>query len=169
MNTNSCRPFGRLFYWPLMIALLGLTVGSGWAQQKTRVMDSLYKADGSAAQGTLLISFGESQLSRAANNFFGIKAHGKHPVMEFRTCEFIATGETKIVARFAVYSDMIDCFECRDRLISNGAAYSEARDAKNDPAEFAARLAKHWATDPKYAEKLLRIYRDNGFEKLDVK
>lgn len=119
------------------------------------------------AQAALESNFGQSQLSRTANNFFGIKAHGKHPAMEFRTCEFDGKGERKIVARFAVYTDMAGCFGCRDRQIANGAVYEQARNAKGDPERFAREMAKHWATDPHYAEKLLSIYHENGFDKLD--
>jgi flagellum-specific peptidoglycan hydrolase FlgJ len=39
---------------------------------------------------------------------------------------------------------------------------------KTDPESFAREMGKHWATDPKYAEKLLTIYRENGFDKLDA-
>ena len=119
------------------------------------------------AQAALESNFGQSQLSRTANNYFGIKSHGKHAAMEFRTCEFGAKGEIKMVARFAVYTDMAECFACRDRQIASGSVYKDARKEVKDPEQFAFELAKHWATDPKYAEKLLRIYRENGFAKLD--
>lgn len=58
MKTIVCRPLRRLFYWPLMVALLAVAVGNSWAQTaKTQVVDSLYRADGTPAQGMLLISW----------------------------------------------------------------------------------------------------------------
>jgi hypothetical protein len=170
MNAMS-RPMGRFFYWPILIALIALCAAqSGMAATptKTIVQDTIYRADGNIGQGTLLIAWGQSQLSRAANNYFGIKAHGKHPAMDFRTSEFKSSGEVRITAKFAVYRSMEESFECRDRQIANGEVYASARRVKTDPESFAREMGKHWATDPKYAEKLLTIYRENGFDKLDA-
>jgi flagellum-specific peptidoglycan hydrolase FlgJ len=122
----------------------------------------------SIAQAALESNFGESQLSRAASNYFGLKAHGKHPVMEFRTTEFDGPREKIVAAKFAAYSSMDECFECRDSQITNGAAYAAAREVKADPEKFTREIAKHWATDPKYAEKVLKIYRENGFDRFDL-
>ena len=119
------------------------------------------------AQAALESNWGQSQLSIAANNYFGLKAHGQHAMMEFRTREHDERGENFIVAKFAVYGSMDECFECRDQQIANSAAYAAAREAKTDPEKFTRGLAKHWATDPRYAEKVLRIYRENGFDSLD--
>lgn len=126
-----------------------------------------FPAGVTVAQAALESNWGQSQLSRTANNYFGLKAHGKHPAMEFRTCEFGEKGESSVISKFAVYTSMDECFECRDRLVADGSAYESAREAKTDPERFVREMAKHWATDPKYAEKVLRIYRENGFEKWD--
>ena len=119
------------------------------------------------AQAALESNFGQSQLSRAANNYFGIKAHGKHPVMEFRTREFVGGVEKQAIARFAVYESMEECFACRDRQIANGAVYSAAREARHNPKRFVVELAKHWATDPNYATKIMRIYDESELSALD--
>jgi flagellum-specific peptidoglycan hydrolase FlgJ len=63
---------------------------------------------------------------------------------------------------------MRDCFADRDRLILKSAAYAEARACASDPQAFMKELARHWATDPRYAEKLGRIYRENALNELDV-
>ena len=73
-----------------------------------------------------------------------------------------------MVAKIAVYADMDECVVCRDRQIVNGPAYARARAAQADPEKFVREMAEHWATDPRYTEKLLRIYRDNGFDKMDL-
>jgi flagellum-specific peptidoglycan hydrolase FlgJ len=121
------------------------------------------------AQAALESNFGESQLSRTANNYFGIKAHGNHAAMEFRTNEFDGKRERQVVARFAAYETMEECFHCRDRLIANALVYADARAAKDDPVQFVKELGKHWATDPKYAEKVLRIYSENNLGRFDEK
>ena len=142
------------------------------------------------AQAALESAWGNSELSRRARNYFGIKAHGKHPPIEMPTTEFASSvtdpdgsaGATpaqgltnvgcspmpkRVNARFAVYADINECFACRDRLLLNGSVYAEARTCTHDPEAFARALAKHWATDPKYAEKLLRVYRENDLSRLD--
>src|SRR3954465_7788975 len=59
MSLKWCRPLGRMVYWPVVCALLAVALQStGWAAPaKTLVQDTLYKADGTFAQGTLLISW----------------------------------------------------------------------------------------------------------------
>src|SRR5512146_2370046 len=110
------------------------------------------------AQAALESAFGNSALSRKANNYFGIKAHGRHAVLEMPTTEVINGDVQKVTARFAAYKDMAEGFACRDQLIHHGAVYAEARANAHDPELFTHALAKHWATDPSYAEKILKIY-----------
>jgi flagellum-specific peptidoglycan hydrolase FlgJ len=62
-----------------------------------------------------------------------------------------------IAAAFAQYASMLDCFRCRDGIIGKAAVYAEARKKLGNEAEFVAELARHWATDPKYAEKLMAV------------
>ena len=54
----ACRPMGRLFYWLLPMILI-----SAWLPAQTpaltTVTDVVYRADGSPAGGTLLISWPE--------------------------------------------------------------------------------------------------------------
>jgi flagellum-specific peptidoglycan hydrolase FlgJ len=44
-----------------------------------------------------------------------------------------------------------------DEIVARGAAYADARKKLGDEAGFIAEIAKHWATDPKYAEKLMAV------------
>jgi flagellum-specific peptidoglycan hydrolase FlgJ len=120
------------------------------------------------AQAALESGWGNSKLSREAHNYFGIKAHGKHAWVELPTTECDAGAAHTTKAKFARYASMEQCFECRDRLIASGALYAEARASAGDPEKFARALAKRWATDPQYAEKLLAVYRANGLDALDV-
>ncbi len=119
----------------------------------------VYRADGTPAHGTLLISFGNSKLSRQAHNYFGIKAHGAQPFIELPTWECVNGERVCIAARFARYESMEECFRARDGIILRLACYAEARAAAHDPEQFARALAKHWATDPMYAEKLQSVWR----------
>ncbi len=119
------------------------------------------------AQAALESAWGNSQLSREANNYFGIKAHGEHGSVEMATTEVTNGVAAKTSAQFARYATMAECFEDRDRLILKLACYVEAKKSAGDPEWFIRGLAKHWATDPNYAEKMLSVYRANKLEDLD--
>ena len=63
---------GRLFCCLLLlIAMLGIA-RQAEAANTTTVQDVVSRADGTPAAGTLVISWGSSELSQAANNYFGI-------------------------------------------------------------------------------------------------
>jgi flagellum-specific peptidoglycan hydrolase FlgJ len=119
------------------------------------------------AQAALESNWGASQLARDAQNYFGIKAHGGRPFIELPTTEFVAGKALHVTARFTRYVSMEDCFTDRDAIIARVSVYKEARAAIADPEAFARALAKHWATDPAYAEKLLHIYRAENLAAFD--
>jgi flagellum-specific peptidoglycan hydrolase FlgJ len=119
------------------------------------------------AQAALESNWGGSQLSRDAHNYFGIKAHGSLPWIELPTHEAKNGALVRVAARFARYASMEACFADRERILTHVAAYAEARACIADPEAFICALARHWATDPHYAEKLLHIYREHGLDQLD--
>ncbi len=118
------------------------------------------------AQAALESAWG-LQLSREANNYFGIKAHGQHEYLELPTTEVSKAVSVRTAARFAKYTSMTECFADRDRLILTLACYADARNNAGDPEAFVRALAKHWATDPSYADKVLKVYRANKLCELD--
>jgi flagellum-specific peptidoglycan hydrolase FlgJ len=120
------------------------------------------------AQAALESNWGASQLARDAQNYFGIKAHGGRPFIELPTTEFVAGKALHLTARFTRYVSMEECFTDRDAIIARVSVYAEARAAAGDPEAFARVLAKHWATDPEYAEKLLHTYRAENLAALDL-
>ncbi len=126
-----------------------------------------FPAGVTVAQAALESAWGQSQLARRAHNYFGIKAHGKLPWIEMPTTEVQSGAAVKVRAYFARYESVEACFEDRDRLLARLAVYAEARAAARDPEAFIRALAKHWATDPRYADKLLALYREHGFDQLD--
>jgi flagellum-specific peptidoglycan hydrolase FlgJ len=109
------------------------------------------------AQAALESNWGQSKLSQEANNYFGIKAHGSHQRIRMSTGECEGGAKVAIEAEFAKYLSMLDCFRCRDGILSKAAVYAEARAKRHDEAGFIVAIAEHWATDPHYAEKLLAM------------
>ena len=119
------------------------------------------------AQAALESAWGNSGLAQAANNYFGIKARPGGQAIELPTLEYVGGAPVHVPAEFAKYASMVECFADRDRMIASLPAYQEARAAAADPEAFTRALARHWATDPDYAEKLLTVYRVHGLDRLD--
>jgi len=119
------------------------------------------------AQAALESAWGNSALAQTANNYFGIKARRGGEAIEFPTLEYGAGEAIRVPARFAKYASMAECFADRDRMIALLPAYSEARAAAADPEAFIRALARHWATDPAYADKVLYVYGTHGLARLD--
>lgn len=143
------------------------------AQAKTAALAAA-KASGlpagiTVAQAALESAWGNSGLSQQAHNYFGIKARGKEASISMETRECNAQGEIRCVAKFARFYNMQECFEARDRMILKLPCYATALAAKEDPESFVRELAKHWATDPHYAERILAVYKDCGLDALDGK
>jgi flagellum-specific peptidoglycan hydrolase FlgJ len=120
------------------------------------------------AQAILESNWGESRLAREAHNYFGIKAHGDHAWIELPTWEVLHGLPVRVRARFARYDSMAACFADRDRIVLRAACYAAARACAADPEAFARALAAYWATDPKYAEKLLAIHREFELDKINI-
>jgi flagellar protein FlgJ len=119
------------------------------------------------AQAALESAWGNSGLARLANNYFGIKARHDGEAVELPTIEYVNGAPVRVPARFAKYASAAECFAARDRMIASLSAYRQARDAARDPEAFIHALARRWATDPGYAEKILYLYRVHGLDQLD--
>ena len=119
------------------------------------------------AQAALESGWGNSLLARTAHNYFGIKARKGRPSVAMPTWEFSNGSRVRLTARFAKYASMEECFVDRDRMIATLSHYAQARSCARDPEAFVRALAKRWATDPRYPEKLLKLYCDYHLDELD--
>lgn len=93
------------------------------------------------------------------NNFFGIKGRGTRK----ETKEFVNGKEITTVEEFKDFNSLHDCVEYLvNRWYKDFQGYKGANNASN--REDAARmLVQHgYATDPKYAEKLIEIMNKNS-------
>src|SRR5258706_15063314 len=121
------------------------------------------------AQAALESNWGQSKLSTLANNYFGIKAHAGIPdSIAMPTSEVLSGAAVHVTAKFVKYASITECFADRDRIILHVAVYADARANAANPEVFARALAKHWATDPTYADKVMQIYRANGFDRIEA-
>ena len=121
------------------------------------------------AQAALESAWGDSRLALDAHNYFGIKARPGRETIALPTHEFAAGEQVATVARFTRYPSLLECFRDRDEMILTLSVYADARAAAADPVAFIRALAKHWATDPRYADKVLDLYHGYRFDLIDQK
>lgn len=97
---------------------------------------------------------------QASNNFFGIKADrswdGERQV--HGTLEFESGSLVHRQAAFRQYESMAASFNDFAEFIERNPRYGKALEARDNPEQFARELQKAgYATDPKYADKLISI------------
>lgn len=117
------------------------------------------------SQAILETGWGKASIG---NNIFGIKANAswKGKTQVVRTHEFINGKKIYVDAKFRDYNSIEESLEDRFRLLSN-SRYKKVVQAKNYK-EGAKELYKAgYATDPQYANKLIRIIEQNKLYEFD--
>ena len=114
---------------------------SGWGKHEIR------NADGSAT-----------------HNLFGVKA-GKGwngPTVDKTTTEYVNGTAIKTTAKFRVYSSYGEAFKDYAKLIGGNPRYANVIAQAQDARGFASGLQRAgYATDPAYADKLVRLINGN--------
>jgi flagellar protein FlgJ len=95
-------------------------------------------------------------------NLFGIKAnadwHGK--VAEVMTTEYKDGVPAKQVEKFRAYPSYAEAFKDYSSMLSNNPRYANVLQQAGNPMGMALALQKSgYATDPKYADKLVNVMR----------
>ena len=93
-------------------------------------------------------------------NFFGIKAnHGwQGDAVDTTTHEYIDGNRLTIKDRFRAYPDPASAFQDYVDFLNDNPRYRDALDQASDPAAYTQGLQQAgYATDPNYADKILRI------------
>ena len=115
------------------------------------------------AQAILESNWGRSSLSVNDKNYFGFKctsAGSPGPIAigchAYSTQECTPTCHT-VTAYFRVYASMTDSFRDYGRLLSTSSYYAPAFQYLDNPDQFAREIAKHYATDPDYASKVIGL------------
>jgi flagellum-specific peptidoglycan hydrolase FlgJ len=131
--------------------------GGGQQSQRTTGVP----ASVTIAQAILESNWGRSYLAREANNLFGIKAltrEGPAGVVWIDAWE-VENGQNVYVPQpFRKYNSMAESIVDHGRFFIENRRYAPALAAKDDPNEFARRIAAAgYATDPSYAPKLIAL------------
>lgn len=105
-----------------------------------------------ASQVALETGWGTSRLYKEYNNAFSIKGKG----VSLETYEFMQGKWLKVLDGFRVYSNKLDSFIDYDRVIKQ--SFPRAYEVRSHLEPYVYALQKYgYATDPRYAEKILRI------------
>jgi peptidoglycan hydrolase FlgJ len=115
-------------------------------------------------QAALESGWGRRQILLAdgsnSHNLFGIKAgpDWKGKVAEVTTTEYHNGVASKQLAKFRAYDSYADSFRDYAKLISENPRYAKVLEQSNSVQGFAHALQNSgYATDPKYAEKLVQV------------
>lgn len=126
------------------------------ASQRTYGVPSSFKL----AQAILETGWGTSELAVKGKNYFGIKAHrgpGTAGIIWIDTPEYLNGKWITVRAAFRAYNTMAESFDDSGRYLRENERYRLCFETK-DPKEFARRIqAAGYATDPAYADKLIRV------------
>ena len=119
------------------------------------------------AQAALESGWGRHEIRRADGNqsfnLFGVKAgrNWSGPVVEAVTTEHVNGTSQKTVEKFRVYGSYAEAFRDYGNLLRGNPRYAAVLD-QQDAAGFARGLQQAgYATDPRYADKLMRILQGN--------
>lgn len=90
-----------------------------------------------------------------SNNPFGIKGLPGQPSVTAMTTEFVAGRFVRVPQPFRKYASLSEAFIDHSRLLATAAPYAAARAKLPDVRAFVTEMARHYATDPGYAAKIL--------------
>ncbi|WP_297500454.1 glycoside hydrolase family 73 protein [Ferrovum sp.] len=121
------------------------------------------------AQAALESAWGESLLTRSANNLFGIKADAGWTGARYRiaTTEYVAGVATTVEAWFRQYANWQESILDHARFLK-GARYAGAFETGSGVTFGYAIAQAGYATDPNYGTKIARVIHTHGLESLDV-
>ncbi|WP_422658192.1 glucosaminidase domain-containing protein [Paenibacillus sp. EC2-1] len=124
------------------------------------------------AQAILESGWGESSLTKQANNLFGIKGTGPAGSVTMPTTEYRGQDRYTVNAQFRKYNAWNESVEDHTRLILNGTKDQPARYHGVLGADYKTAATAIWkggyATDPKYPQKLISIIETYGLQQYDL-
>lgn len=139
------------YHYPASVCIAQIIGESGFGR---------YGPGGDSGQGL-------SQLAYDYKNLFGIKGTGPAGSVDMNTGEQTpAGGDYTITAGFRVYHSYTECIQDRASLLTD--VYSDLIAGVTDADEFARKMGSRWATDIRYAEKLITHMQNYNLYRLDT-
>lgn len=126
------------------------------------------------AQSILESNWGRSKLSVDERNYFGFKCvtpTSPGPIAlrcaRYPTTECIPAPCHPVDAYFRSYASIDDSFRDYGRLLTTSSNYAAALPVRDDPDAFIRAVARKYATDPEYANKVIRLMDSYDLRRFD--
>jgi flagellum-specific peptidoglycan hydrolase FlgJ len=116
------------------------------------------------AQAILESGWGKSA---PGHNLFGMKGEGTNGSNRLPVVEYSGGRRWVKVAQFRAYHSLAESLADHARVVGSSPRYASARAAGEDAPAFAEALEGRYATDPRYAEKLVALARDYDLERFN--
>jgi flagellum-specific peptidoglycan hydrolase FlgJ len=156
----------------LQNAFLKMVIPAAQAAQRKWGIPASVTIAQSILESSNQLGWGQSQLAREANNYFGIKAeHLAKPgtYVEFPTKEYVHGKIQVEEADFARYEDVNGSFEAHAKLLAVAQRYRPAMAVAKDPEAFARQLQLcDYSTNPTYASGLTHLISLYDLTQYDV-
>ncbi len=102
-----------------------------------------------------------------AKNLFGIKGVGPAGYVEILTHEHIDGRTVPVRAKFRAYRSYAESFEDHSNLLTTSRYYADALKYRHNPQRYIREVAKCYATDPHYADKIWSIVTRYNLTRFD--
>ncbi|MBU5668490.1 glucosaminidase domain-containing protein [Peptoniphilus sp. MSJ-1] len=119
------------------------------------------------AQSVLESNWGRSELSKKYNNYFGIKEIKKGEGVVYETEEYVDGESGRYLESFKKYSSKQESFEHYAKLLTKADRYKEVKKATNYTEAAHSIMKAGYATDPKYANKIISVIEKYNLQELD--
>lgn len=124
------------------------------------------------AQAILESGWGQTDLAKNANNYFGVKAlahSDPDQYVEMPTAEYENGQRVMVEADFAKYISPQDSFVAHARLLACAPRYAPAMAVRSNPLAFAQQLqACGYSTAPTYAAMLIALMKEFDLTQYDI-
>lgn len=124
------------------------------------------------AQACLESDYGKSSLSQKYNNLFGVKGTNPNTSAVLTTKEYVKGKWIVVKARFQIYDSYEASIRAHARLFQKGTTwnkqqYKHVLTAKDYRKQAHALVQDGYATDPNYADKLIKLIEQYHLDRFD--
>lgn len=124
------------------------------------------------AQACLESNYGQSSLSQKYNNLFGVKGTNPNTSAILTTKEYEKGKWLVVKARFQIYDSYEASIRAHARLFQKGTSwnayqYQHVLAAKDYQTQAKALVKDGYATDPNYANKLIKLIEEYHLDRFD--
>lgn len=124
------------------------------------------------AQACLESDYGKSSLSQKYNNLFGVKGNNPNTSAVLTTKEYVKGKWIVVKARFQIYDSYEASIRAHARLFQKGTTwnkqqYKHVLNAKDYRKQAYALVQDGYATDPNYADKLIKLIEQYHLDRFD--